>query len=115
WRDQRDGIVANQTNLVSRFPLLGVQHDAVAGIEFAHESSLNYLGAEFGPDNPISPDTDLFHPNPDDRYTGDMRRTGAYTDATANSAAAYAFDTVKPSDAWQFTGGLRWDRFDVDY
>ena len=32
----------------------------------------------------------------------------------AVSTAAYAFDTVKLSEEWQLTGGLRWERFDVD-
>ena len=29
--------------------------------------------------------------------------------------AAYAFDTVQLGRRWELTGGLRWDRFDVDY
>ena len=31
------------------------------------------------------------------------------------STAAYAFDTVSLGTQWELTGGLRWDRFDVDY
>jgi catecholate siderophore receptor len=114
-RDQNDRIVANITNLVASVMSGGLQHDIAAGIEIGRETSVNYARAEFGADNPPSPNTDLYNPDPNQRYTGEMRRTGAYTDASATSAAGYAFDTVKLSDAWQLTGGLRWDRFDVDY
>jgi catecholate siderophore receptor len=115
FRDQRDTIVANQTNLVGHFRAGGLQHDIVTGIELSREGSTNYPGAEFGPDNPTSPNTDLFNPDPNQPYTAQMRRTGAYTDAVAVSTAAYAFDTVKLSEQWQLTGGLRWERFVVDY
>lgn len=115
FRDQKDTIVANQTNLLGHFAAGGVQHDIVTGLELSREGSVNYPGAEFGPDNPTSPNTDLFNPDPYQPYTAQMRRTGAYTDATAISTAAYAFDTVKFSEEWQLTGGLRWERFDVDY
>jgi catecholate siderophore receptor len=114
-RDQEDRIAANQTNLLGHLVAGRVQHDLVAGIEFSRESSINYARAEFGPDNPTSPNTDLYNPDPNQPYTGEMRRTGAYTDAAAASAAAYAFDTMNLSESWQLTGGLRWDRFDVDY
>ena len=115
FRDQKDTIVANQTNVLGHFAAGGVEHDIVTGLELSREESVNYPGAEFGPDNPTSPHTDLFNPDPYQPYTAQMRRTGAYTDATAISTAAYAFDTVKFSEEWQLTGGLRWERFDVDY
>ena len=115
FRDQRDIIVANQTNLAGHFSAAGLQHDIVTGIELSREGSINYAGAEVGPDNPTSPNTDLFNPDPNQPYTAQMLRTGACTDASAVSTAAYAFDTVKFSEEWQMTGGLRWERFDVDY
>jgi catecholate siderophore receptor len=114
-RDQNDDILANQTNITGRLTTGRLQHAIVTGVELSREGSTNYLRAETGPDNPVSPNTDLYHPNPDMAYTGVFARTGAYTDGTADSAGAYAFDTVSVGDRWQFTGGLRWDRFDVDY
>ena len=33
---------------------------------------------------------------------------------TGNTVALYAFDTVKLGQRWEATGGLRWERFDVD-
>ena len=114
-RDQTDGIVANQTNMTGTIVAGRLRHTVSAGLEFSHETSKNYARAEFGPDTPVSPDTDLFNPDPNDRYTGQVRRTGAYTDGAANGAAVYAFDTVNLQDKWQLTGGLRWDYFAVDY
>jgi catecholate siderophore receptor len=114
-RDQVDSIAANQTSLTLRFKTAGIAHDLVGGVEASREASRNFARIEVGPDTPVSPDTDLFHPNPYQRYTGQIVRTGAYTDATANSVAGYAFDTLHVGSAWQVTGGLRWDRFAVDY
>ena len=42
-------------------------------------------------------------------------RTGARTEGTADSVAAYAFDTIKLGDRLELTAGLRWDRFGLDY
>ena len=49
-------------------------------------------------------------------YPGPITRTGAVNDGAADTAVGlYAFDTVKLGERWELTGGLRWDRFDVDY
>lgn len=114
-RDQNDSIVANQTNVTGRVSALGLQHDIVTGVEVARERSKNYARVEVGPGMPTSPNTDLYRPNPGDAYAGQMVRNGAFTDATADSLGAYAFDTVKFSEKFEATGGLRWDRFKVDY
>jgi catecholate siderophore receptor len=109
-RDMVDDILANQTNLTSRFATGGITHATVAGVEFSTEQSLNY--ARVGP---LAPTADLYNPNPMDPYPGPIVRSGASTDGTANSAAAYAFDTVNIGQHLELTGGLRWDRFAVDY
>lgn len=109
-RDMTDEILANQTNLTTRVATGGLRHAVVAGLEFSTEQSLNY--ARVGPPAPMA---DLFNPNPDDPYPGPIVRSGAKTDGTADSAAAYLFDTVSIGPHLELTGGLRWDRFDVDY
>ena len=114
-RDQSDDILANQTNVTGHFGTGLLRHAVVSGLEFSRETSRNNIRVETGPDSPLSPDTDLFNPDPDMRYTARFARNGAYTDGRADSVGAYAFDTVSVGDRWQFTGGLRWDRFDVDY
>jgi catecholate siderophore receptor len=109
-RDMVDDILANQTNLTSRFATGPLTHAATAGVEFSSEQSLNYSRS-----GPTAPTADLYNPNPMDPYPGPIVRTGASTDGKANSAAAYAFDTVNIGSHLELTGGLRWDRFAVDY
>ena len=110
-RDQSDAILAHQTDLTSRFSTGRLRHTVVTGIEVARETSENWNRAEL---NPAAPSTDLFSPNPGDAYTSRLVRDGAVTDATATSAAGYAVDTVEVGKV-QINGGLRFDRFDLDY
>jgi catecholate siderophore receptor len=109
-RDMVDDIVANQSNLTARFATPGVAHAVVAGFEVAREGSENFLRA-----GPVAPLADLFHPNPNEPYPGPIVRTGARNTGTADSTAAYAFDTANIGSRLELSGGLRWDRFAVDY
>lgn len=109
-RDMTDDIVSNQTNLTTRVATGAVSHAIAAGLEFAREHSVNYARTA-----PAAPQTELFNPNPLDPFTGAITRTGANNDGTAASAAAYLFDTVGIGPHLELTGGLRWDRFAVDY
>jgi catecholate siderophore receptor len=111
-RDQNDSILTNQTDLSAFFRTGQVDHNLVVGAEVGRETQVNFEREEIGPTPPA---TDLFDPNPFDPYEGTIVRTGERRDVEARSAAVYAFDTVEVNDRWQFVGGLRWDRFDVDY
>jgi catecholate siderophore receptor len=111
-RDQSDGILANLTDVTTRFPTGSVGHALVTGLELARETSENWNRIEEGPTPPL---TNLFTPDYNQPYTSRLVRDGAVTDAVANSVALYAFDTVHLGDQVDFTGGLRWDRFDLDY
>lgn len=109
-RDMTDKIVANQTNVTSRFRTGPLQHALVTGLEFSAESSEN-----FGRSGPAAPVADLFNPDANAAYLGPITRNGSFTDGKATSAAAYAFETLNLTEQWELTGGLRWDHFDVDY
>jgi catecholate siderophore receptor len=119
-RDQEDSILAQQNDLTfrfatgrfttRRFTTREVGHVLVAGTEVAREVSENHARTA-----PAAPNADLFHPTPDDPFTGPVTRTGARTKSTARTAAVYAADTVKLGERWELNGGLRWDRFDVDF
>ena len=109
-RDMTDEVVSNQTNLTTRFDTAGLPHAITAGLEFASETSVNF--ARMGP---AAPTADLYHPNAFDRYAGPIVRSGARTDGAAASASAYAFDTINVGAQLELSGGLRWDRFAVDY
>lgn len=111
-RDQTDAILANQTNLMARFDTGAVEHALTTGVELSYETEENYSRIETGP---APPATDLFRPNPSDPYGGAIVRTGERTEADATAAALYAFDTVNLGARWELSGGVRWDRFDVDH
>ena len=108
-RDMVDTIATNQTGAQLRFATGPVVHAVSTGVEFARETSENFART-----GPATPQTDLFNPTPDDPYPGPIVRTGASAYGTANSAAAFLFDTVNLGSRWEVSGGVRWDRFDVD-
>jgi catecholate siderophore receptor len=109
-RDMTDTIVANYTNVMSRFDVGGLRHAISAGLELSRESSENFART-----GPTAPQADLYAPNPNDPYPGPIVRSGVRTKGTADSAAAYAFDTVTVAPWLDLTGGVRWDHFAVDY
>jgi catecholate siderophore receptor len=111
-RDQTDTIAANQLDATARFRTGAVAHALVTGVDLSREIDENRTRIETGP---AAPDTDLFHPNPDDPYVGGLAPNGASTKGTARSVAAYAFDTVKLGARWELSGGARWDSFDIRY
>jgi catecholate siderophore receptor len=111
-RDQTSIIAANQADVTARFATGGVRHALVAGVDLAREVDENRTRVETGPP---APDTDLFHPNPDDAYTGSLVHNGASTKGTATTIAPYAFDTVSIGEQWELSGGARWDSFGLDY
>jgi catecholate siderophore receptor len=111
-RDQVDDIVGNQLNLVNRFSTGSARHAVASGLEISNEGSVNYTRVETGTEPGV---TDLFEPNPSDPYTGSIQRNGAFNESDALSTAVYAFDTVELDERWQVTGGVRWERFDLDY
>lgn len=115
-RDEDDTVLAQQNDLTFRFgggeedEMGGVSHVLVAGTELARETAENHLRTA-----PAAPNTDLFHPDPSDPFTGPITRTGARTESTAKTTAVYAADTLKLSERWEINAGLRWDRFDVGF
>jgi len=111
-RDQTDEIAANQSDVAWDVDTGPVEHSFVGGVELAQETEVNYTRAATGPD---SPTTDLYNPDPGDPYTENIQRNGASARSVANSAAVYAFDTLKLAEQWELSGGLRWDYFEVDY
>jgi catecholate siderophore receptor len=112
-RDEVTDILANNLNLTSSFDTGFIEHNISTGLELSRETSRGYGRAY--PPGTVFPDTSVFNPNPDDVFNAPLTRDGSVTDATAESVGVYVFDTLKLSDRWQLNGGLRWDRFDVDY
>lgn len=104
---------ANATSLSGRFATGRIRHSAVTGLEFIRETSYTYNQAQ----TTNQPQTTLQNPNPDDRPFGPMpvNLGNTHNDATTMTVGAYLFDTVDLHDRLQVTGGLRWDRSNVDF
>jgi catecholate siderophore receptor len=107
WQTE-DKVWDNQTDLIAHFNTGRVEHALVTGADFTREN--NVRNTRTAP-NML---TTLLNPNPDDVYTGTITLSPIIGDVTANSQAAYLFDTAKLGKMWELNGGLRWDRFAAD-
>ncbi|MBV6496543.1 MAG: putative TonB-dependent receptor BfrD [Pyrinomonadaceae bacterium] len=103
-----DDIFDNQFDLTARFSTGPVRHSLVTGGSYAYEK--NHRVLRTAPNSP----TTLLDPNPFDVYPGVIAVNPLEPELTANTLAAYAFDTIRFGEKWQFVGGIRWDRFDVE-
>ena len=103
-----DDIFDNQTDVTARFKTGSVEHLAVFGTSFAYEK--NHRVLRTAPNS----QTTLLNPDLNDVYTGVITINPLEPSLDAKSFAGYAFDTIKFNKYFQFVGGLRWDRFDVN-
>lgn len=99
----------NQTDATIKFKTGSLEHTVVAGMELSREDYRRRTVEAAG----TIPTTRLHAPTPD--VSGVYRRyTGARVEATGDTLAFYGFDTVKLSEQWEASVGLRWDRFSAD-
>lgn len=103
-----DKIFDNQTDLRASFSTGGIQHSVVMGANFSSEN--NVRRTRTGANSP----TTMLNPNPNDIYTLPITIGPNTGDITGKTQAFYAFDTMKFGQHFEATGGLRWERFDVD-
>lgn len=104
--------LANQTSFDAAFKVGRTRHTVVAGLDVAREATDNRNRAQTA----NQPQTNLLAPDPEERPFGPMpENTGAPSAARTSTLGAYVFDTVALTDAFELTGGLRWDRSRVDY
>ncbi len=102
-------ILTNHTNLGGKFNTGPVFHDFTTGVEFSRETAYSPAFTSVSPAAiPVqSPDASI--------TTAGPTRSGAYTDATIKTVAAYFFNTAKLSERWLVNGGVRLDHYDTDY
>src|SRR6185295_11741930 len=98
----------NQTDVRARFSTGGIEHSLSTGLDLTREGNVRKTRSAA---NTV---TTLFNPNPDYPFTGTITLSPLVGDVTANSLAAYALDTVKFGQKFEWNGGLRWDYFDVE-
>ena len=115
WRagNRKNETVANQTDLTGTFHIGGLENNFAAGLEFSREQ---LFAGGTGTTTNVSR-TNLYFPNPyDPAYLGTTIRhfDGKYalTNKTT-TRAAYFFNTLKISPAWEVNAGLRFDSYKV--
>jgi catecholate siderophore receptor len=105
----RDRIQDSQTDLRASFRTGSIEHTTVTGAAFTRESNLRRVRTVAG-----AAATTLFNPDPGQPFTGTITLSPLAGDATADTQALYAFDTVKLGSRVFLNGGVRWERFAVD-
>ena len=108
FKDQRNGLLANQLNLGADFATGAVQHALSAGLEWTRETQdFRAQGAANG--SSWTP-ANLY--NPDWNATGLVSTyTGAENHGKTTTTSLYVFDTLTFSDKFLITGGVRADRY----
>lgn len=112
FKHQNNRIITNQTNFTANFGTGAVTHNLSAGIELTQEKATTVGIAALN--GTTWPAADLYHP--DENVAGLIYgRTGAYSNAKTNTAAAYLFDTLKFAERWEVTAGTRLDHYTTDF
>ncbi|MBX9798955.1 MAG: catecholate siderophore receptor Fiu [Burkholderiaceae bacterium] len=112
--DQKNEIIANQTNLTAKFDTGGIKHSVVTGLELSHEKQWN-VGYDPNSLGTLA-NSSLYFPNPAVQRVGFNPVTnGNNAVGSTNTASVYLFDTLELSPKWQINGGVRVDRYDTDY
>ncbi|PKP82599.1 MAG: TonB-dependent siderophore receptor [Alphaproteobacteria bacterium HGW-Alphaproteobacteria-18] len=109
--DQTNEILANQTILTGSFNTGRLVHDVSTGIEALYESQKSRSFSTTGLTTPAAP---LYNPSANVSLPIPYA-TGAETDGSTTTLAAFLFDTVKLDEKWFFTAGLRAENYDTDY
>jgi catecholate siderophore receptor len=104
----QDSIWDSQTDLRAEANTFGIRHALVTGLAVTRERNRRILRTAAN-----SPTT-LLNPNPADVYTGEITVNPNVGLLTGNTQAGWLFDTMKFGQHWEATGGLRYERFDVD-
>ncbi|MCD9087764.1 catecholate siderophore receptor Fiu [Stenotrophomonas sp. SY1] len=112
YKDQENSILTDQLNLRVDFATGAVQHNLNAGLEFTREEQKSWgkagtVGAGWGPAN-------LYDPNWN--VSGlTTRRTGANTEGKTTTSSLYVFDTLKFTESFMVTAGVRADHYKTEY
>ncbi len=104
--DQDNTILANQTNVTTRYHVAGFENDLVAGIELLREeqqtNSLAVVGTQAA--------ANLYQPNPHSAFNA-ITENGAYSIGRTDTFAAYLLNTFKVNEQLQLSAGIRSDRY----
>ncbi len=101
-----DTALDNQTDLIDKFNTGSIAHTLITGLELGHDTYTNQAYTRSG-----LPLLALLDPVYLPEGPNVVSTPGNYADGSANTAAAYANDTLKFNDQWQAVLGLRRDRY----
>lgn len=107
YYDRLTSNLSNQTNLTTEFATGAFHHRLSTGVEVTRETSDAY---RFGTQDAGA--VPIFNPNPGRGVLPPLSPTER-NDINITTLAAYAYDTIKLSERWQITGGLRAEHYNV--
>ena len=107
--------VFNQTDVVYPASTRSVRHTFLAGVEVGHQSTDNFRNTGFFNDTATSIQVPFLNPTIRTPVTYRQSATDADNHLRANVAAAYAQDQIELTRHVEVVGGIRVDRFDLQY
>lgn len=105
--DQENRILGNITNLATTFDTGSAKHALASGVELMYEEQQTL---SFSTTGLTIPNASLYNPDPDVSLPLPYA-SGASSNGSTLTTAAYLFDTVEITPAWQLTAGLRYEHF----
>jgi catecholate siderophore receptor len=111
FKDIENEILTDQLNLRVDFTTGGIEHNLSTGVEFSREEQINYGVASSG----SRAAANLYRPDWNDADSLTSERNGANSEGQTDTVSFYMFDTLKFSEQFLVTGGLRADRYETDY
>jgi catecholate siderophore receptor len=107
--------VFNQTDLTYDLQTGAVKHKLLAGMELGSQESTNFRTTGFFPGDKKSIEVPVSNPVTHLPVAFRPAGTDSNNSGTAKVASFYVQDQIELSPQWQLIGGLRADRFQVDF
>jgi len=114
-RDTKDSLSVLQLDLIGHYETNGIEHDVVAGFEYAKEKFERWNFSAAVEDNLVDVELDLYNPDATLAFTGKYQRADKINEATGDTTALYVFDTITINPEWQVSVGLRYDIFETEF
>ena len=106
-----------QSDLSTKFNALGVRHELLTGVDYAHEEKIVYAArtAAQGGVNLVKPPTLAGTPDDGASIDESLRVLRPGNQFTSKAWGVYAQDLVQVAPHWKVLGGLRYDSLDGSY
>lgn len=130
---RRIDTLSNQANVAAQFSTARIDHSLAAGVELIREEgrtlrdwtglgtaadltkTVNVTTAGAPTPPTVVAGTSPYQPNPARPLAGFAPAYRFVDDIRIDTAAIYAFDTVRFNERWQATGGARLERYEASY